>query len=261
MSMKHLGTETLDIHAGGRDLVFPHHENEIAQAEALTGKPFARLWIHHGLLTINSQKMSKSQGNFITVQDALKKHSVSAFKLFFLSTHYASSIDYTDEKLVDMEKGVAKFKALFARARRIPASTLEVRPDDVDFLVEARKKILQAMDEDFNTALAVGHVFELVTVANRFIDTGKKDDYFEGSVHAAVNFLREFLAGVLGLDFDDRDEGLTPEEETLFNERLEARKAKDWKRSDELRDLLKSRGVIVEDGKVAPGQKASWRRV
>ncbi|MBF0594850.1 MAG: cysteine--tRNA ligase [Candidatus Omnitrophica bacterium] len=256
MSIKHLGTETLDIHAGGRDLVFPHHENEIAQAEALTGKPFARMWIHHGLLTINSQKMAKSLGNFITVQDALKKYSVSAFKLFFLSTHYASSIDYTDDKLVEMEKGIAKFKALLARAGQVPAPKLDVRLEDVDFLVDAKEKIIAAMDEDFNTALAIGHVFELVTAANRFMDVGKQDDYYEGSIHAVVKFLKDFLGVVLGLDLEDKTAGLSAEDESLVNERLEARKNKNWKRSDELRDILKTRGILVEDGK--SGQ--TWRR-
>jgi cysteinyl-tRNA synthetase len=256
MSIKHLGVETLDIHAGGRDLIFPHHENEIAQAEAMTGKPFAKMWVHHGLLTINSQKMSKSLGNFITVQDALAKFSVSAFKLFFLSTHYASSIDYTEDKMAEMEKGIAKFKALLARAKQVPAPKLEVSLNDVEFLVEAKEKIIQAMDEDLNTALAIGHVFELVTAANRFIDAGKQDDYYEGSVHATGNFLREFLGKVLGLDLEDTTAGASAEEQALLNERIEARKAKNWKRSDELRDLLKSKGIAVEDGK--SGQ--TWRR-
>jgi cysteinyl-tRNA synthetase len=257
MSLKHLGIETLDIHAGGRDLVFPHHENEIAQSEALTGKPFANMWIHHGLLTINAQKMAKSLGNFITVQDALKKYSVSAFKLFFLSTHYASSIDYTDDKLADMEKGIAKFRAWLGRAKQIPVSKLDVRLEDVEFLVDAKEKIIQAMDEDFNTALALGYVFELVTSANRFIDAGKQDDYFAGSVQATVKFLREFLGEVLGLDLDETGAGLSADEAGLLNERSEARNSKNWKRSDELRDILKSRGVHVEDGKA--GQ--TWRRI
>ncbi len=258
MSIKHLGTETLDIHAGGRDLIFPHHENEIAQAEALTGKPFAKMWIHHGLLTINSQKMAKSLGNFITVQEALRKYSASAFKLFFLSTHYASSIDYTDDKLADMEKGIAKFKALFIRAAQVPETELKVRLEDVEFLVEAKEKIIQAMDEDFNTALALGYVFELMTAANRFIDAGKQDDYFEGSIHAVIRFLQEFLIHVLGLDLEGAAaEVLSAEEKLLIEERNDARKAKNWKRSDELRDSLKTRGILVEDGK--SGQ--TWRRV
>ena len=229
---------------------------EIAQAEALTGKPFARMWIHHGLLTIHSQKMSKSLGNFITVQEALGKYSVSAFKLFFLSTHYASSIDYTDEKLVDMEKGVARFRALIVRAKQIPVPKLEVRLEDVEFLLEAKEKIIEAMDDDFNTALAIGFVFELVTAANRFIDIGKQDDYFEGSVQVTVKFLKEFLEEVLGLKLEDISADLSVEESLWLDQRSAARQARDWKRSDELRDLLKTQGILVEDGK--SGQ--TWRR-
>jgi cysteinyl-tRNA synthetase len=256
MSMKHLGTETLDIHAGGRDLIFPHHENEIAQAEALTGKQFAKLWIHHGLLTINAQKMAKSLGNFITIQDALKKHSVNALKLFFLSTHYASSIDYTEDKLEDMEKGVEKFKTLLRRTKEVPPARLEVVLADVEFAVEAKEKVLAALDADFNTALAVGHLFDFVSAANRFLDDGKHNDYFEGSVHLCAAFLKEILEGVFGMRLEDAVAGLSADEERLLAERAAARKSKNFKRSDELRDLLKVRGIIVEDGK--SGQ--TWRR-
>jgi cysteinyl-tRNA synthetase len=256
MSMKHLGTETLDIHAGGRDLIFPHHENEIAQAEALTGKPFAKLWIHHGLLTINAQKMAKSLGNFITIQDALKKHSVNALKLFFLSTHYASSIDYTEDKLEDMEKGVEKFKGLLRRAKEVPPAKLETVLADVEFAVEAKEKILAALDADFNTALAVGHLFDFVNAANRFLDEGKQNDYFEGSVQVSVALLREIAEHVFGMNLADESDSLSAEEESLLNERAAARKARNFKRSDEIRDLLKASGIIVEDGK--SGQ--TWRR-
>jgi cysteinyl-tRNA synthetase len=257
MSMKHLNAETLDIHAGGRDLIFPHHENEIAQAEALTGKPFARFWVHHGLLTINSQKMSKSLGNFITVQDALGKHSPEALKLFFLSTHYASNIDYTAEKLDDMEKGIARFKAVLKKISGIPHPELEVSLDEADLVLEAKEKILEALDADFNTALALGHVFDLVTAVNRFIDQGKEDVYFEGIAYRAGHFLHELLGDVLGLELADDPQGpLSPELAGLLEERIAARKGKDWKRSDELRDALKARGIIVEDGR--SGQ--TWRR-
>ncbi|NTV29293.1 MAG: cysteine--tRNA ligase [Candidatus Omnitrophica bacterium] len=258
MSIKHLGTETLDIHAGGRDLIFPHHENEIAQAEALTGKPFARLWVHHGLLTINGQKMAKSLGNFITVQEALKSHSVNSLKLFFLSTHYASSIDYTADKLGDMEKGIARFQGFVNRAQQVAEDKLGVRLDEVEFLLEAKEKIIGALDSDFNTALALGHLFDLLTAVNRFMDAGKQDDYFEGSIRQTEKFLRELLEGVLGLTLDlPHAAGLSVEEDALLGERVEARQAKNWKRSDEIRDILKARGIIVEDGKT--GQ--TWRRV
>ncbi len=256
MSIKHLGTETLDIHAGGRDLVFPHHENEIAQAEALTGKTFAKMWIHHGLLTIDGQKMSKSLGNFITVQDALKQHSVSALKLFFLSTHYASSIDYSAGKLGDMKKGVARFRALIVRAGHFfTGDTLALQ--DVSFLKEAKAKIIAALDEDFNTAAALGHFFDLLTAANRFIDQGKQDDRFEGSIKAIVLVLKEILEGVFGITLEEAASDVSDEETALLNERIEARRSKDWKRSDELRDLLKSKGILVEDGKA--GQ--TWRKI
>ncbi|MEI8011978.1 MAG: cysteine--tRNA ligase [Candidatus Omnitrophota bacterium] len=257
MSIKHLGTETLDIHAGGRDLIFPHHENEIAQAEALTGKKFAKVWVHHGLLTINGQKMSKSLGNFITVEDALKRHSLNAFKLFFLSTHYASSIDYTPDKLVEMEKGVTRFKNFLVKADAIPTSKITFGMNEVEFVLDAKEKILAALDADFNTALAMGHVFDLVTAANRFMDAGKTDDHFEGSVHLAARFLREVLQDIWGMTFDVPVDGLSAEDEALVKARAEARQAKDWKRSDELRDSLKARGIVVEDGK--SGQ--TWRRV
>jgi cysteinyl-tRNA synthetase len=256
MSMKHLGVETLDIHAGGRDLIFPHHENEIAQAEALTGKPFAKLWVHHGLLTINSQKMAKSLGNFITIQDALKKHSVNALKLFFLSTHYASSIDYTEDKLGEMEKGIEKFKALLRRAKNVPPAGLEVVLADVEFAVEAKEKILAALDADFNTALGAGHLFDFVTAFNRFLDEGKQNDYFEGSVHVSAGLLKEVVEGVFGMKLVDQAVGLSQEDAKLLAERVAVRKAKNFKRSDELRDMLKARGIIVEDGK--SGQ--TWRR-
>ena len=256
MSMKHLNTETLDIHAGGRDLVFPHHENEIAQAEALTGKQFARLWIHHGLLTINAQKMSKSLGNFITIQDALKKHSVNALKLFFLSTHYASSIDYTEDKLADMEKGVEKFKTLLRRTREVPPPKLETVLADVEFALDAKEKILAALDADFNTALAVGYLFDFVSAANRFLDEGKQNDYFEGSVQVCALLLREIVEGVFGLKLAEEANSLSAEEEELLDERATARQAKDFKRSDEIRSLLQARGIVVEDGK--SGQ--TWRK-
>ncbi len=257
MSLHHLGTETLDIHAGGRDLIFPHHENEIAQAEALTGKTFARLWVHHGLLTIDGQKMAKSLGNFITVQEALRVHSANALKLFFLSTHYASSIDYTADKLADMEKGVARFKGFLSRARQTAPDRMEVRAADVEFLVDGKEKIMGALDGDFNTALALGHLFDLLTAANRFIDAGKQDEYFEGSVRLTEKFLRELLEEVFGFNFALSPEpGLGPEEEALLGERARARQEKDWKRSDEIRAILKERGIIVEDGK----QGQIWRR-
>jgi len=126
MSLKHLQCKTLDIHAGGRDLIFPHHENEIAQAEPVTGKPFARYWIHHGLLTIQGQKMAKSLGNFITVQEALQKYSADELKMFFLSSHYASPVDFTDGKLLEARKALNRFDILFWKAYQLVDNLLVV---------------------------------------------------------------------------------------------------------------------------------------
>jgi cysteinyl-tRNA synthetase len=200
--------------------------------------------------------MSKSLGNFITIQDALKKHSVNALKLFFLSTHYASSIDYTEDKLADMEKGVEKFKTLLRRAKDVPPAKLEVVLADVEFALEAKEKILAALDADFNTALAVGYLFDFVSAANRFLDDGKQNDYFEGSVQVSAALLTEIVEGIFGLKLAEEANSLAAEEETLLKERAAARKAKNFKRSDEIRDLLKARGIVVEDGK--SGQ--TWRK-
>ena len=255
MGMELLG-DRVDIHSGGVDLIFPHHENEIAQAEALTGKTFAKIWVHHGLLTIHDQKMAKSLGNFITVQDALREHSVDALKLFFLSTHYASSIDYTQEKLRDMDKGVAKFRQLFARLAAVAQPKLSVTMNEVEFVLDAKEKIQAALDADLNTALALGHIFDLVTATNRFLDAGRQDDYFEGSAHLAGKFLRDILENIFGMALKVDAAAIASEDEQMLAERVAARQAKEWKRSDELRDLLKARGIIVEDGKT--GQ--TWRR-
>lgn len=256
MSMKHLGTATLDIHAGGRDLLFPHHENEIAQSEALTGQPFARMWVHHGLLTIDAQKMSKSLGNFITVQEALGKFSVSALKLFFLSTHYASSIDFTEDKLGDMEKSLVRLKSFISRARQIPAAGGEIQNDSSDFARPFREKVWEALDRDFNTALAVGFLFDFLSAANRLLDVGPQDENFSAHVRAALCFFKEIAEGVLGLSLEETGPTLSKEEMLLLDERVLARQSRNWQRSDEIRDILKGKGIIVEDGKA--GQ--SWKQ-
>ncbi|MDP8266300.1 MAG: cysteine--tRNA ligase [Candidatus Aceula meridiana] len=246
MSMKYLKCETLDIHAGGRDLIFPHHENEIAQSEALTGKPFAKYWIHHGLLTIDGQKMAKSVGNFITIEDALKKYSADELKFFFLSSHYASPIDFSEEKMADMRKNIERFKILNAEAKNTEASKDGRNlPPEIE---KQRQEFMAAMDDDFNTPRALACFFEMVTLANK-----AKDNV----VLSQANGLIQSLArDVLGLSMDFEEKALATDEEKLLEERAQARKNKDFKRSDELRDILKEKGIIVEDGK--EGQ--TWRR-
>ncbi len=249
MSMKFLKTETLDIHAGGRDLIFPHHENEIAQSEGLTGKLFAKYWIHHGLLTINGHKMSKSLGNFVTIEDALKKYPLNELKWFFLSSHYGSPIDFSEEKMMEAHKSLERIKILLARDKGIDG---KVTPKGEGQFVEDHKtRFLEEMDDDFNTPAALGVLFDLVTETNKFADTHR-----EGSViDQAVLTIKELTSNIFGLSFDERERKLAVEEERLLDERVKARKNKDFKKSDEIRNLLKDRGIIVEDSK----ETQSWR--
>lgn len=252
MSMKYLDCETLDIHAGGQDLIFPHHENEIAQAESLTGKPFSKYWIHHGLLTINGQKMSKSMGNFITIQDALRKYSTDAVKIFFLSSHYASAIDFNDDKMREAQKNVKRFEIFYLESRRFSAkksSDSIVLPESLKM---SYKEFFNAMDDDFNTPRALAALFELVTNTYKL----RTEKYFS-EVACKVNELVFQLArDIFGLSFSFTQDSLTIEEQEILEERKQARLQKDFKRSDELRELLKEKRIIVEDGK--NGQ--IWRR-
>ncbi len=257
MSMKHLKTQTLDIHAGGRDLIFPHHENEVAQSEALTGQPFAKYWIHHGLLTINSQKMSKSLGNFITVQDALRKHSVDDLKMFFLFSHYASPIDYTEEKLLEAHKALDRFDILFWKAFEIVRVKAEVKEVPVEFVAEHKNKFIAAMDDDFNTPAGLAALFDLVNATNKFIAQEAQHPQYADVIFTAVNTLEDLARNVLGLFLKEKAPDLSSEEKDLLEERRQARLNKDFKKSDELRDLLRTKGVAVEDGK----QGQTWRRI
>ncbi len=250
MSMKHLHTETLDIHAGGRDLIFPHHENELAQSEGLTGKTFAKYWIHHGLLTINSQKMSKSLGNFITIQDAVAKYGVDTLKLFFLFSHYASAIDFNEEKISDAKKALDKFDILFWKAYGIiKDKSLYQTTKDVDFVDKAKAEFTAAMDDDFNTPKALAVLFDLISDTHKYIDAGKRHDDHEGVIFTAVDALEHISSDIFGLFAKEKEVALTPELEKLLDDRKQARANKDFKRSDELRDLLKTKGIAVEDTK------------
>lgn len=256
MSLKHLQCETLDIHAGGRDLVFPHHENEIAQAEPLTGKPFAKYWIHHGLLTINGQKMAKSLGNFITVQDALKKYSADQLKLFFLSSHYASPIDFTEGKLQDAHKALDRFDILFWRVYQMLSDHRGVEPVEAEFITKHRSGFIEAMDDDFNTPKAMACLFNFLNDTNKFIDTASKDNNYLGVIFRAVDTIENLSRHVLGLFLKEKDSDLTQEQKSFLQSRIDARRQKDFKRSDEIRDQLKMLGIIVEDTK--DGQVWRW---
>jgi cysteinyl-tRNA synthetase len=255
MSMKHLHTKTLDIHAGGRDLIFPHHENEIAQSEALTGVRFAKYWIHHGLLTINGQKMSKSSGNFITVQDALAKYTVDEIKMLFLFSHYASNIDFTEEKIIEARKALAKFDVLFYRAAGL-LKDKNIEPVQAGFISKYKHEFIEAMDDDFNTPKALASLFSLINDINIYIDQNTDDPNYLAVIYHGVDILENLARNIFGLFLKEKDKELSTELKELLEERAKARELKNFKRSDELRDVLKEKGLVVEDGK--NGQTWRW---
>ena len=250
MSQKFLKTETLDIHAGGRDLIFPHHENEIAQAEALTGKPFAKYWIHHGLLTINSQKMAKSLGNFVTIKDFMSKYqNADLLKTFFLSAHYSSPIDYTEARIEEARQALERITILLDKIEK-KAGGLGLRAKGTKEIDEIKERFVAAMDDDFNTPQALAAVFDLVNISNKNID----DINF---ILSAGDTLKELL-GILGILLEVKKvSGLSDEEiKQKIAERQTARKNKDFALSDKIRKELESKGVILEDTK----EGTTWRR-
>lgn len=253
MSQKYLSCDTLDIHAGGRDLIFPHHENETAQSEAKTGKPFTNYWIHHGLLTINGQKMSKSLGNFVTIEDFRKKISnVNLLKLFFLSAHYSHPIDYTEEKIEEARKALERIAILFKKVGELSSEVVVDSKNNLNPQIEALKNKFKAgMDDDFNTPEALSSIFELVNLTNKNIEN--KEFAF-----AAVSTLKEML-GILGMNLEEKvvAGGISDADvEAQIQDREAARKAKDFALSDKIRKELEAHGIIVEDAKTG----ATWRR-
>src|SRR5512134_2837352 len=202
MAMKHLG-ETFDIHGGGKDLVFPHHENEIAQSEGVTGKPFARCWIHNGFVNIDNEKMSKSLGNFFTLREVLKTVHPEALRFFFASSHYRSPIDYSDRNLAEAKAGLTRLyetkrKKETFEAARIPATPVPAR-EDFAAIREAKAKFEKAMDDDFNTAAALGHLFDAVRALNRLAPAGPVAEKEKAGQFLAGYAILEPLFGVLGL--------------------------------------------------------------
>ncbi len=257
MSRKFLQTDTLDIHAGGRDLIFPHHENEIAQAESLTGKPFAQYWMHHGLLTIHGQKMAKSLGNFITIQDAIKKYGVDELKFFFLSSHYASPIDFSEEKINEARKALERLDILFWKVYEILKYQKEFpEMGPVDFIEKDKNGFLEAMDDNFNTPEALGHLFDLVNNTNKFIDQGPVNDQYIATIFQAVDTIETFGKEIFGLFQEETNKELGEEFKAILEQRKEARQNKDYRRSDELREMLRQKGISVEDTK--DGQTWRW---
>ncbi|MBS5644333.1 MAG: cysteine--tRNA ligase [Clostridiales bacterium] len=240
MSQKYLG-DTFDIHGGGQDLKFPHHENEIAQSEGATGKTFANYWMHNGYINIDNRKMSKSLGNFFTVRDISKEFDLLAVRLFMLSSHYRNPINFSRDLIVQAEAALSRIANCRENLRFVAEAGKSEAKKELD-LESFRQRFIDAMDDDLNTADAIGVIFDLVKELNTaFSQGGDAAQAKEG-----LGMLDELL-GVLGLIKEEREEEIPSEIQALAEERAEARKAKDWARADAIRDQLKEAGYELKD--------------
>lgn len=263
MSLKHIG-ETLDIHGGGADLIFPHHENEIAQSEAYTGKPFAKYWIHNGFVTINKEKMSKSLGNVLNIRDLLELYDAEALRLFLLSSHYRSPVEFADEYIKEAEATLDRVYSTFMRIEDLVSSCIDKEKktevfSETQSLIESLKmEFEQAMDEDFNTARALGVIFEFIKEINRFMDrkpSEQKDIAFLKKAEEELRrickvlnlFQRQPIEWYRGLLKIKKIELSEEDIERLIAERALARKNRDWQKADSIRAELLKKGIILED--------------
>ncbi|TLM67647.1 MAG: cysteine--tRNA ligase [Deltaproteobacteria bacterium] len=270
MSSTLLG-DSFDIHGGGRDLIFPHHENEIAQSEGASGQPFVRYWLHNGFVNVNQEKMSKSLGNFFTIRDILDKYDAEVVRFFILTAHYRSPIDFADQQLDEAGQALARCYEALDQAGRVSAATGDGAvpaelAEAVGRLAELDSRFREAMDDDFNTAQAIGHLFEGVRALNRLLAADSPD--LAGTIAAGRETLLR-LGEVLGLfrsvpaDWLNRQaqrrlaaSGLDAAAiEALINERQAARKERNFKRADEIRDILVEKGVLLLDGP----EGTSWK--
>ena len=256
MSHRYLG-DTIDIHAGGQDLKFPHHENEIAQSEARSGKPFANYWMHNEYININNEKMSKSKGNFFTVRDISKVFDLEIVRFFMLSTHYRNPINFSDEILNQSKAGLERLYNAKERLEFIISKLSEENENAEEVKLEEelalyRQKFINAMDDDLNTADAVSAVFELAKFMNSNVNENSTKIF-------AQKVLDEFneLTSVLNVVNKDKKEDILDEEiEKLIEDRTAAKKSKDFKRADEIREELVEKGIVLEDTR----QGVKWRR-
>ncbi|MGB6777472.1 MAG: cysteine--tRNA ligase [Planococcus citreus] len=253
MAREHLG-DTIDIHAGGQDLTFPHHENEIAQSEAYTGKPFARYWMHNGYINIENEKMSKSLNNFVLVNDILKELDPQVLRLFMLSVHYRHPINYSKGLVEDAKAGMERIRTAYGNVKHRLENTAGLGDHNDIWLskIEAiKQEFIETMDDDFNTANAISKLFDLSKLANTYL---LEKQTAEQVLQTFIDVFDE-LAGVLGLPFA-QTELLDAEIEALLEERIQARKNRDFARSDEIRDQLKEQNIILED----TAQGTRWKR-
>lgn len=250
MAKKYLG-DTIDIHAGGEDLQFPHHENEIAQSECCNGKVFANYWMHNGMINVDNEKMSKSKGNFFTIKDIQKEYDLEVIRLWILSTHYRNPLNFSREVIEQTKNGLDRMYNGKEHLERLLEICEEKEDGDISKLVELKKEFLDCMDDDLNTADAISKVYELIRYTNTF---GENTDL--KVVKGAVKLLSDF-ASVLGLLYKEEDDNLDEKVEKLIKEREEARKNKDFKRADEIRDALKEMNIELKDTR----NGVIWKRV
>lgn len=276
MSSKYLG-QPFDIHGGGRDLVFPHHENEIAQAEGAEGKQFVKYWLHNGFLNINAEKMSKSLGNFMTIRDVMKKYGAETIRFFIISNHYRSPIDFTDKAMNEAATALDRF---YETAKRMPKPEKNVRSAktasaEEKYLAEkfssTKKSIIEFMDDDFNTAGAIGTVFEMVRAVNKYLDTNpdRQGNFFQWAANEwfTLNNLWGDLFGLFNKNPEDyfnekksMSSGAKKIDPTLVEklliERKTARLSKNFKRADEIRKELSEMGIVIKD---KPDGSTEWQ--
>jgi cysteinyl-tRNA synthetase len=257
MSTKYLG-KTLDIHAGGPDLIFPHHENEIAQSEAAYDQPFSKYWMHIGYLNVNNEKMSKSKGNFFTVRELTEKYDPEVLRLFMLMAHYRSPINFSLDLLDQAKSAYERLSNAVVNLKHLANITKdrELSDEEKDLIVkfdEYKKQFEEAMDDDFNTADAISVLFEMAKTANANLNGNSSKKLVE---YILEMFLK--LSDVLGLSYKNAETEIEDEEILrLIEERQKARKEKNWKLADEIRDKLKERGIILED----TPEGVRWKRI
>lgn len=254
MSTKYLG-DTIDIHAGGQDLEFPHHENEIAQSEAKTGKKFARYWLHNGFVTIGEedQKMSKSLGNFVTVHDLLKEVNPQVIRFFMSTTQYRRPIRYSSANLNEAKVNLNKLQTAYENLSYRLKDSVEGNDKEVEVnFANLEKDFVKVMDDDFNVQNGISVVYEMAKQLNVY---SEKEKVYTDTINNLINTYKKVVE-IFGISFSEEKELLGDTIEQLIQERNEARKNKNFKRSDEIRDLLKEQGIILED----TAQGTRWKR-
>ena len=250
MANKYLG-KTIDIHSGGKDLIFPHHENEVAQSEAAHGCEFANYWLHNGYINVDNKKMSKSLGNFFTVRDVVKEFEPEVVRFFMLSAHYRNPINFSHDLLIQAKSGLERIYTCMANLEFMAKNSNNEGVDISDKLEQFKNKFIEAMEDDINTADAIAAIFDIVYFANTELNAESGKNECEDT----LALIKE-LGGVLGVLNSEKDDNIDAEIEDMIEQRNQARKAKDFKTADEIRDKLKTMGIILED----TSQGVKWHR-